>query len=118
MVDYAIQGLSPHRQLLEEYRDKLAGIGGIGSAKIPHCAQGERVRVGGLTVCLQVPPTAKGFAFVTLEDEEGLMNVVLRPDIYKRYKQTVRLEPLLVVDGTVQKKEGVVNIVASRIGVL
>jgi error-prone DNA polymerase len=118
MVDYAIQGLSPQRQLLEEYRDKLAGLGGIGSANTPHCGSGEKVRVGGLIICLQVPPTAKGFAFVTLEDEEGLMNVVLKPDVYKQYKQMVRLEPLLVVDGTVQKKDGVLNIIASKVDVL
>ncbi|HAR97050.1 MAG TPA: error-prone DNA polymerase [Deltaproteobacteria bacterium] len=118
MVDYAIQGLSPQRQLLEEYRDRLAGIGAIGSGNIPHCRPGEKVKVGGLTICLQVPPTAKGFAFVTLEDEEGLMNVVLKPDVFKQYKQMVRLEPLLVVDGTVQKKDGVLNIIASRVDVL
>lgn len=118
MVDYAIQGFSPQRQLLEEYREKLAGIRGIGSAMIPHCRAGEKVRVGGLTICLQVPPTAKGFAFVTLEDEEGLMNVVLKPDIFKQYKQMVRMEPLLIVDGTVQKKDGVLNIIASKIDVL
>jgi error-prone DNA polymerase len=118
MVDYSIQGLSPQRQLLEEYRDKLAGIGAMGSGAIPHCRSGEKVKVGGLTICLQVPPTAKGFAFVTLEDEEGLMNVVLKPDIFRQYKQMVRLEPLLVVDGTVQKKDGVLNIIASRVDVL
>lgn len=118
MADYAIQGLSPQRQLLEEYRDRLARMGGIESAAIPHCRSGEKVRIGGLTICLQVPPTAKGFAFVTLEDEEGLMNVVLKPDVFKKYKQMVRLEPLLVVEGTVQKKDGVLNIIASRVDAL
>ena len=46
------------------------------------------------------------------------MNVVLKPDIFKQYKQMVRLEPLLVVDGTVQKKDGILNIIASRLDVL
>jgi error-prone DNA polymerase len=65
-----------------------------------------------------MPPTAKGFAFLTLEDEEGLMNIVLRPDVYDAYRQIVRLEPLVVIDGAVEKKDGVLNIIAKRVTLL
>ena len=100
---------------MREYREGLARIGALVSSRLEDCASGARVRIGGLSVCLQVPPTAKGFAFLTLEDEEGLMNIVLRPDIYTAFRQVVRLEPLLFVEGILEKKDGVINVMAQRV---
>jgi error-prone DNA polymerase len=93
-------------------------MGAVGSSQIGKSLSGRDVRIGGLTVCLQMPPTAKGFAFLTLEDEEGLTNVVLRPDVYKAYRQIVRLEPLIMVEGTVQKEEEITNLIARKISSL
>ena len=118
MVDYSIQGFSARRHLIDEYRERLRSMGAVGSSQIERSVSGKSVRIGGLTVCLQMPPTAKGFAFLTLEDEEGLTNVVLRSDVYSEYRQIVRLEPLIVVDGTVQKEDGVTNLIAKRIASL
>jgi error-prone DNA polymerase len=56
--------------------------------------------------------------FITLEDEHGLVNVILRPDIYERYRRIARMEPFIVVDGELQKKDGVVNVVAGRLAPL
>jgi error-prone DNA polymerase len=118
VVDYSIQGFSARRHLVDEYRERLAGLGAVRSSVIAVCPSGTDVSIGGLTVCLQMPPTAKGFAFLTLEDEEGLVNVVLRPDVYKTYRQIVRLEPLILIEGTIQKEDGVVNLIARRIASL
>ncbi|MGD0236905.1 MAG: error-prone DNA polymerase [Syntrophorhabdales bacterium] len=115
VADYSIQGFSARRHLLEEYRERLKHMGAVGSSQIGRSVSGGDVRIGGLTVCLQMPPTAKGFAFLTLEDEEGLTNVVLRPDVYRAYRQIVRLEPLIMVEGTIQKEDGVVNLIAKRV---
>jgi len=115
VTDYSIQGFSARRHLVDEYRKRLAGLGAVRSSIITVCPSGTDIKIGGLTVCLQMPPTAKGFAFLTLEDEEGLVNVVLRPDVYKRYRQIVRLEPLLLVEGTIQKEDGVINVIARRV---
>ena len=54
-------------------------------------------------------------SFVTLEDETGLVNIILRPGVYERYRQAARLEPAIVVEGTLQKHDGVVNIIARRL---
>ncbi|HUJ88753.1 MAG TPA: OB-fold nucleic acid binding domain-containing protein, partial [Syntrophorhabdales bacterium] len=118
VADYSIQGFSAQRHLLEEYRERLNRMGAVDSSQIGESVSGRDVRIGGLTVCLQMPPTAKGFAFLTLEDEEGLTNVVLRPDVYKAYRQIVRLEPLILIEGTIQKEEGVVNVIAKRVASL
>jgi error-prone DNA polymerase len=60
----------------------------------------------------QRPPTAKGFVFITLEDEEGLMNVIVRPDVYQRYYKVLRNCFLLIVEGTIQKQPGILNVLA------
>ncbi len=112
VVDYTIQGFSSAGHLMSLYRARLAAAGAITSAALAACAGGDSVRIGGYCVCLQVPPTAKGFAFMTLEDEDGLINVVLRPDDYRRYRPLVRLEPLLLVEGAVERKDGLINVVA------
>ena len=67
VADYSIQGFSARRHLLEEYRERLNHMGAVGSSQIGRSVSGRDVRIGGLTVCLQMPPTAKGFAFLTLE---------------------------------------------------
>ena len=88
------------------------------SSKVPNSPgslPADAVKIGGYNICLQMPPTAKGFAFITLEDEEGLVNVVLKPNIYRRHRQLVRLKPLLIVDGVVERKDGVINVMAERV---
>jgi error-prone DNA polymerase len=84
----------------------------VKSAGLAYCPSGTTVLVGGYTVCLQMPPTAKGFTFLTLEDEEGLMNIVVEPPVYQTNRILIRLEPLLLVEGTLEKKEGLINIKA------
>jgi error-prone DNA polymerase len=60
----------------------------------------------------QAPPTAKNHHFATLEDSDGMMNVIVHPDIYEKYRFVLRSAPLLVVTGEVQKKGDVINVIA------
>jgi error-prone DNA polymerase len=115
---YGVQGFSATGHLLDIYREDLARLEVASSTDLPHRRSGAAVRVSGYNVCLQMPPTAKGFAFVTLEDRDGLINVVIRPDVYGKYRQVVRLEPLLVVDGTLERKDGVINVMAEKIAAM
>jgi len=64
---------------------------------------------------LQQPHTAKGHVFLTLEDEAGFMNVVVRPDIDEHYRQVIHQSPLLLVTGELQKQGAVINVVAQEI---
>jgi error-prone DNA polymerase len=73
--------------------------------------EGERAWVAGLVVT-QRSPTAKGFVFITMEDEDGLMNVFVRPDVYQRYYKVLRNCFLLIVEGTIQKQGGILNVLA------
>jgi DNA polymerase III alpha subunit len=69
----------------------------------------------GLKIVIQAPPTAKGFRFVTLEDEFGFINVIIRPQIYEPYRRLIRQADLLMVKGTIQRERGVVNVMAEQI---
>jgi error-prone DNA polymerase len=115
---YTVQGFSASSHLLTLHRNGLDQTGAIKSSELGQIATGAAVRVGGYNVCLQVPPTAKGFAFLTLEDEEGLMNVVLRPDIYRANRTLVRFEPLLFVEGVLEKRDGVINVIVKKMAPL
>lgn len=111
-VDYEVQGLSTKYHPMQVFRKDISGDGLLKSSELARFPSDAQVRIAGYVVIRQKPPTAKGFAFMTLEDEEGMINVVARPDVYKRYRQVFRLEPLIVVEGTVQKRDGTLNIIA------
>ncbi len=110
IIDYAFQGFSASHHIMELYRERLNILKAIKSTALASYRSGSFVMIGGYTVCLQMPPTAKGFAFLTLEDEEGLINIVVKPEEYRTYRTLIRLEPLLLVRGVLEKKEGLVSV--------
>ena len=72
---------------------------------------GQVVRIAGFAVCRQRPSTAKGFVFLTLEDETGMSNVIVRPPLYERQRALVR-RPLVVVEGVMQREGRALNLIA------
>jgi len=66
--------------------------------------------VAGLVVVRQRPPSAKGHVFITLEDEEGLINLVVRPAVYERCRDVLRDNPLLLVEGQLSREGGAMNV--------
>jgi len=73
-------------------------------------ANGERVGAAGLVICRQRPGTAKGFVFLSLEDETGIVNVVVTPKRFERQALLISTSPLLLVRGTLQVEGTVVNL--------
>jgi error-prone DNA polymerase len=71
-------------------------------------------KVGGLVITRQRPGTAKGFVFLTIEDETGLVNVIVRPDIYEKYRRTIRASQCLIVEGVLQKESGAIDVIMKR----
>jgi error-prone DNA polymerase len=114
-VDYEVQGLSTKYHPMQVLRKDISGDGLVKSSELAGLSPDTRVRLAGYVVIRQRPVTAKGFAFITLEDEEGMANVVVRPHVYERYRQVFRLEPLIVVEGTVQKRDNILNIIAQTL---
>ncbi|MHB8111432.1 MAG: DNA polymerase III subunit alpha [Syntrophorhabdaceae bacterium] len=113
VTDYMFQGFSASRHIMKLYRKTLDNLGAVKSSGLSACPSGSRVLAAGYMVCLQMPPTARGkFSFITLEDEDGLINIVIRPEVYKTYRPIIRLEPFLIVEGIVEKKDGLINVKA------
>jgi error-prone DNA polymerase len=110
-ADYAVLGLSPGSHPLAFLRSQLHE-GVVPSRMLESLEDGTPVEVAGLVVCRQRPGTAKGFVFLVLEDEFGLVNVIVKPDLYQRQRLTVRTEPFVVVRGELQRRDGTVNLVA------
>ena len=115
MADYAGMSLTigPHPLALR--RAELALRGVLRASDLPHGRHGRRVRVAGAVITRQRPGTAKGFVFLTLEDETGIANVIVRPDLFSEQKRAIVAEPYLLVEGTLQIQEGVTSIKAERV---
>jgi error-prone DNA polymerase len=79
---------------------------------------GTPVQVAGMVVCRQRPGSAKGFVFLLLEDEFGLANIIVRPHLYEAERSLVRGEPFIVVHGTLERRDGTLNVSARRISAL
>ncbi len=116
LAEQSVLGLSTGPHLLSFYRAWLHDNDILDSRQLAETPHGRRVRVAGLLVVHQSPPTAKGFHFLTLETETGLINVIVRPAVYRRYSRLLRTAHLLLVAGVVQQEEGVVNVLASHMG--
>jgi error-prone DNA polymerase len=115
MADYAGTSLTigPHPMAMR--RAELAMRGVLRAIDLPRGRQGRRVRVAGAVITRQRPGTAKGFVFLTLEDETGIANVIVRPDLYSVQRATIVGAPYLLVEGTLQIQEGVTSVKAERV---
>jgi error-prone DNA polymerase len=115
LADYAGTSLTigPHPMSLR--RNELALRGVLRARDLPTGRHGRRVRVAGAVITRQRPGTAKGFVFLTLEDETGIANIIVRPDLYAEQRATIVGEPYLLVEGTLQIQEGVTSVKAERV---
>jgi error-prone DNA polymerase len=113
--DLAGTGLSVGRHPVSFYRQELEGRSVRRASELPGLADGDFVRVAGAVICRQRPGTAKGFLFLTLEDETGLVNVIVRPDLFHRERATLVGAAFLEIGGVLQGKDGLsVRAVAVR----
>ncbi|HEY3278903.1 MAG TPA: OB-fold nucleic acid binding domain-containing protein, partial [Gemmatimonadales bacterium] len=114
LAEYATLGFSASGHPLSLVREALPP-GLTASNRLSELEAGARCQVAGLVVARQRPETAKGFVFVLLEDEAGMSNVIVRPDVYDRYRAAVRGEPFLWVRGKLAKDDGTVNVIAEEV---
>ncbi|WP_396202442.1 DNA polymerase III subunit alpha [Gemmatimonas sp.] len=114
-ADYRMTGLSLAGHPMKHVRPMLAP-NGVLSAREAHelGKDGQRVAVAGLVICRQRPGTAKGFVFLTLEDETGMINIVITPDRFEAQAQLISRSPMLLIRGTLQVEQQVVNVRAKQ----
>jgi error-prone DNA polymerase len=112
-ADYNLLSLSPGYHPMAQMRPQL----GESMPSVRHLLvmpDGARVRVPGMVVCRQQPGTAKGFVFLLMEDEFGMVNVIVSPRLHEQQRALVRGEPFVIIEGELQRKEGTINLLARR----
>jgi error-prone DNA polymerase len=117
-LEYRISDLSTGHHLIHFCRERLQKLGALESNKLASIRNNQKVRVAGLVITRQAPSTAKKIRFFTLEDEFGQVNVTIKPDVYERYRQVANRQPILVIDGVMQRNDGVYSVLASQIEAL
>jgi error-prone DNA polymerase len=118
IADYATTGLTVHRHPLRLLRAGLKARGTVRATDLESLRHGATVRIGGLVVARQRPGTANGVVFLLIEDETGTVNLIVPPRIYERDRLTVRSEPLVLVEGTLERHVaagGAINILVRSI---
>ncbi len=113
--DYASLGLSLRSHPVAHVRDALTELGALPSSWLREARDGSAVAVAGLVICRQRPQTAKGIYFFTLEDEAGVANVIVRPEVFDRHRRAAREARCLFVTGTVEREGEVVHLLARRL---
>ncbi len=117
-ADYAGTSVTLGRHPMALRRADLRRQGVLSAMDLVRAENGARARVAGSVIVRQRPGTAKGFVFLTLEDETGIANVIVTPGMFRRYRTTLVAAPYLLVEGAVQHQDGVVSIRARRVEAL
>jgi error-prone DNA polymerase len=102
----------------EHLREHLSALGVLTAEQLRTAEVDRRVLVGGVVTHRQKPATAQGTIFVNLEDETGLVNVICSAGVWDRHRAVARTSPALLVRGTLERVEGVINVVADRLEAL
>ena len=113
-ADYAGTGLTVGPHPMSFRRRELAMRGVLRASDLHRGRDGRRVRVAGAVITRQRPGTAKGFVFLTLEDETGVANIIVRSQIFTSQKLTILEQPFLLVEGRLQIQDGVTSVKAER----
>jgi error-prone DNA polymerase len=118
VADYAGTGLTVGRHPMHYWREELKGSDVLSAAELRGRRDGEWVKAAGCVIARQRPGTAKGFIFISMEDETGIANVIVTPDLYERERVTVVRSKFLLVEGMLQNQDGVIHIKASTLTAL
>lgn len=117
LAEYRMLRFSTHLHPLTLVREHMPSDL-VPSGRLPGLPQGTTVRVAGVVVARQRPQTARGFTFVLMEDQDGPINVIVKPQIYERDRTAVRMEPFLLVRGRLQKDGATLNVIAYEVAPL
>lgn len=114
-ADFRGTGLTIGRHPVAHYRFELNKLGVSSATDVKEMRDGSLVRVAGWVIVRQRPGTAKGFVFLSIEDETGVSNIIITPQLFDRNRLAVVDHPFLLIEGTLQNQDNVVSVKAKRI---
>jgi len=115
LADFRGTGVTVDRHPMAGHRAQLTRSGICSATRLAAVADGTFVRIAGAVIVRQRPGTAKGFVFLSLEDETGIANVIITPQLFEKDHTVVVHHPFLLIEGTLQNLDGVISVKASRI---
>ena len=113
--DYRSAGLSLRGHPLQFVRSQLEQRGIVAAADLAHLPVDRRYRVAGLVLLRQRPGTAKGITFVTIEDETGPANLIIRQEVWERYRRVAAGATAIIAHGSLQRVESVIHLLVDRL---
>ncbi len=114
VADYRGTGLTTGAHLMTHFRKELRKRGVLTARELRQAPDGQWVRTAGVVIVRQRPGTAKGFLFITLEDETGHSNAIVVPDMFQKHRAVIHGAGLLLIEGPLQNQDGVAHVRARR----
>ena len=117
-ADYAGTGLTTGPHPMAYHRAALRQEGVLSAQELLQCSSRQSVSIAGCVIARQRPGTAKGFVFLSLEDESGIANIIISPDVFEQNRMVVTRSRFLGIEGPLQNQDGVIHVKAQRIAAL
>jgi error-prone DNA polymerase len=118
LADFRVSGITVGKHLMALYRKKLTEINILRTTDLYSLLDGTWVQTAGILISRQQPGTAGGFVFISLEDETGITNGIITPEIFKKNKNVITKERLILIAGYLQRKDNTILIKVSKIQAL
>src|ERR1700735_1074270 len=115
VADFNGTGMTVGPHPMSYHRQKMKRLGVLTAVELRSVPNGMRVRIAGAVICRQRPGTAKGFVFLSIEDETGIANAIITPPIFEEYHVVVVHQPFLIVEGELQNLDNVISVKAKKI---
>jgi error-prone DNA polymerase len=115
VADFRNTGMTVGPHPMSYHRQKLRKAGILSAVDLHKLADGTKVRVAGAVIARQRPGTAKGFVFLSLEDETGIANAIITPQLFQQDHVTIVHQQFLLIEGRLQNQENVISVKAERI---
>ncbi len=115
VADFSGTGVTVGRHPMAFHRDRLNQMGILAAGDLAGLKHGRPTRIAGCVIARQRPGTAKGFVFLSIEDETGIANAIITPAVYEEFKRVVIYEKFLLIEGELQNQENVISVKARSI---
>jgi error-prone DNA polymerase len=118
VADFRATGLTVGPHPMQYRRAEMKTMGIYRASDLPHLPNGRRLRIGGCVIARQRPGTAKGMMFLSLEDETGIANAIVAPDLLQKNRALLISERFLMIEGILQNQDNVIHIRAEKVALL
>ncbi len=115
VADFSGTGVTVGKHPMAFHRAELKRMRILAASELAKLPNGRAVRIAGCVIARQRPGTAKGFVFLSIEDETGIANAIITPAVYEQFKQVVVYEKFLMIEGELQNQENVISVKARAI---